>query len=115
MQQAAQSGTLTKEQERGLTAEQKAALEKQMKEQSEAMKKNKALNDEFNAAKTAAQAKDYPTAEQHFQKAGEIDPNQIAIWAGLGDLEYQWAMSQPATQRNATFDKAAEAYKKALA
>jgi tetratricopeptide (TPR) repeat protein len=115
MQQAAQSGTLTKEQERGLTAEQKAALEKQMKEQSESSKKNKAQNDELNAAKTAAQAKDYPTAEQHFQKAGEIDPNQIAIWAGLGDMEYQWAMSQPATQRNATLEKAAEAYKKALA
>lgn len=115
MQQAMQSGTLTKEQERGMTAEQKAALEKQMKEQSESIKKNKALNDEFNAGKTAAQAKDYATAEQHFQKAGEIDPAQIAIWAALGDAEYQWGMSQPATQRNATLDKAAEAYKKALA
>ena len=53
MQQAAESGNLTKEQERGMSAEQKAALEKQMKERSESIKKNKALNDEFNAGRTA--------------------------------------------------------------
>ena len=49
MQKAAETGTLTKEQERGMTAEQKAALEKQMKERSDSIKKNKALNDEFNS------------------------------------------------------------------
>lgn len=115
MQKAAETGTLTKEQERGMTAEQKAALEKQMKERSESIKKNKALNDEFNSAKTAMDAKDYATAEQHFQKASEMDPNQIAIWSSLGDTYYAWAKTQPATERNATYDKAAEAYKKALA
>ena len=45
-----------------------------MKERSESIKKNKALNDEFNAGRTAMEAKDYATAEQHFQKAGEMDP-----------------------------------------
>lgn len=115
MQQAAESGNLTKEQERGMSAEQKAALEKQMKERSESIKKNKALNDEFNAGRTAMEAKDYATAEQHFVKAGEMDPAQIAVWSSLGDTYAGWAKSQPATERNATYEKAAEAYKKALA
>jgi tetratricopeptide (TPR) repeat protein len=114
-QQAAQTGQLTEDQTRGMSAEQKAALEKQVKERSEAMKKNKALNDEFNAGKAAMEAKDYATAEQHFQKAGELDPSQIAVWSSLGDTEYALAKTQPATQNKATYEKAAEAYKKALA
>jgi tetratricopeptide (TPR) repeat protein len=114
-QQAAETGQLTQEQTRGMSAEQKAALEKQVKERSEAMKKNKALNDEFNAGKTAMEAKDYAAAEQHFQKAGELDPNQVAVWSALGDTQYALAKTQPATQNKATYEKAAEAYKKALA
>lgn len=114
-QQAAQTGQLTDDQTRGMSAEQKAELQKKVKERSEAMKKNKALNDEFNAGKTAMEAKDYATAEQHFQKAGELDPSQIAVWTSLGDTEAALAKTQPATQNKATYDKAAEAYKKALA
>jgi tetratricopeptide (TPR) repeat protein len=115
MQQAAESGQLSQDQARGMSADQKAALEKQLKERSEAMKKNKALNDEFNAGKAALDAKDFAGAEQHFTKAGELDPSQIAVWSSLGDAEYNWAKTQPATQNKATYDKAAEAYKKAIA
>jgi tetratricopeptide (TPR) repeat protein len=116
MQQAAQSGELSKDQARGMSAEQKAALEKQLKERTDAIKKNKALNDEFNAGRAAMEAKDYPTAEQHFVKAGEMDPSQIAIWNSLGDTYAAEAKTKQAVaDRNATYDKAAEAYKKALA
>ena len=55
-QQAAQAGQApppTVEQERGMSKEQRAQLEAQMKQRSEAMKKNKALNDAFNAAQDA--------------------------------------------------------------
>lgn len=126
-QQAAMAqGQLTEEQAKGMSAEQKAQLEKQLKERSEAMKKNKALNDAFNAGKEAMQTAeadtdpakantDFATAEQNFQKAGELDPSQIAVWASLGDMEAAWAKKQPATQNKATYEKAAEAYKKALA
>jgi tetratricopeptide (TPR) repeat protein len=114
-QQAAETGQLTDDQARGMSKEQKAEYEKKLKERSEAMKKNKALNDEFNAGKAAMEAKDYATAEQHFLKAGELDPSQIAVWSSLGDTEYALAKTQPATQNKATYDKAAEAYKKALA
>ena len=53
---------LTKEQERGMTKEQKEAYDKAMKEREAQMKKNKELNDAFNAGLTAANAKDYDTA-----------------------------------------------------
>jgi len=114
-QQAAETGQLSDDQARGMSKEQKAEYEKKVKERSEAMKKNKALNDEFNAGKTAYEAKDYATAEQHFLKAGELDPSQIAVWSSLGDTEAALAKTQPATQNKATYEKAAEAYKKALA
>ncbi len=126
MQQAAETGQLNQDQTRGMSAEQKAALEKQLKERSDQMKKNKALNDAFNQGKTAFEAAqadtdptkanaDFAAAEQNFQKAGELDPSQVAVWASLGDTEYNWARKQPATQNKATYDKAADAYKKALA
>ena len=54
---AVETGTLTKEQERGMTAEQKAALEKATKERQAAMAKNKALNDAFNAGMEAMKTK----------------------------------------------------------
>src|SRR3982751_1609631 len=47
---AAEKGELTKEQARDMTPEQKAALEKAMKDRTAAMSKNKALNDAFNTA-----------------------------------------------------------------
>lgn len=113
--QAAQSGQLSDDQARGMSKEQREQMEKQLKERSAAMAKNKALNDEFNAGKTAMDAKDWATAEQHFVKAGEMDPNQIAIWASLGDTYSNLAKTQPPTQNKETYTKAAEAYKKAIA
>ena len=56
MQKVAESGQLTKEMERGMSAEQKAALEKQTKERSAQLQKNKGLNDAFNAGREAMNA-----------------------------------------------------------
>lgn len=53
---AADSGTLTKEQEREMTREQKDALEKNLKERQASMAKNKALSDAFNAGMTSLNA-----------------------------------------------------------
>ena len=113
--QAAQSGQLSNDQARGMSKEQKAEMEKQLKERSESMKKNKALNDEFNAGRAAMDAKDYAGAEQHFVKAGELDPSQIAIWSSLGDTYSNMAKTQPPAQNKETYLKAADAYKKAIA
>src|SRR5580658_5241254 len=76
----AAGGTLTKEQTRDMTAEQKAALEKKMKEAQAVLAKNKALNDAFNGGKGAMEkaltdtdpaekSKDYDAAVESFEKA----------------------------------------------
>src|SRR4029453_16853567 len=49
MAKAAETGQISKELERGLTKEQKEAMEKQIKERSEQMKKRGELNTAFNA------------------------------------------------------------------
>src|SRR5205085_4890426 len=55
-QKAAATGELSKEQARGMSAEQKKQFEEAAKKQQEQMKKNKALNDAFNAGQDAMKA-----------------------------------------------------------
>jgi tetratricopeptide (TPR) repeat protein len=118
-QQAAQAavaaGTATPEQERGLSKEQKEALEKQSKENSAAIAKNKALNDSFNAGKDALAAKNYDAAVEAFQKGVEMDPNQNVIWANLADAYVGVAGTKTGADQQAPLDKALEAYSKAIA
>jgi tetratricopeptide (TPR) repeat protein len=111
---AAESGTLTKEQERGMSAEQKAALEKAAKEREQAMSKNKALNDAFNAGMQAMQGKQWDAAIAAFNKAAETDPKQSVIWAQLADAYSQSASQKTGADAQASLDKGMEAYGKAL-
>ncbi len=92
--QAAETGTLTKDQERGLTPEQKAALEKQTKERAAQLAKNKGLNEAFNAGMQAMTAKQYDVAVQQFTKASEMDANQNVVWAQLADAYVGLAFHQ---------------------
>src|SRR5690242_7012635 len=130
-QQAAQAqanagGQLTQEQEHAMSKEQKEQYEAQMKQRAEQMKKNKALNDAYNAGKDAAtkaqadtdkaaKVTDYQAAIDNFNKAGELDPKQEAVWAGLGDAYYGLGQAQTGDERNKSFDGAIEAYQKVLA
>jgi tetratricopeptide (TPR) repeat protein len=127
LNKAAESGQLSQEQEKGLTPEQKAAIENQMKERQKLASKNKALNDAFNAGRTATatasasklpdeKVTQYNEAIAQFNKAAEIDPNQSAIWSnmaeayvGLGDTKTD------AADKQAAYDKSFDAYQKALA
>ncbi len=111
---AAESGTLTKEQERGMSAEQKAALEKAAKEREQALSKNKALNDAFNQGMAAMQAKQYDAAVAAFNKANEMDPKQTAIWAQLADANMQLSATKTGADQQAALDKGLEAYTKAI-
>jgi tetratricopeptide (TPR) repeat protein len=113
-EQAAQTGTLTDDQTRGMTAEQKAKLEAQVKERSEAMKKNKALNDAFNAGQDALKTKDYKTAVDNFTKAGELDASQVAVWQSLGDAYTGLAATQTGEEKTKSYDQAIAAFKKSL-
>jgi tetratricopeptide (TPR) repeat protein len=101
---AAETGQLSKDQERSLTPEQKAALEKQAKERSEAMKKNKAAMD----------AKQYDAAVTNLTHASELDPTQAAVWNNLGSAYLAQADTKTGAERTAALDKSIETYKKAI-
>ncbi|HOK44817.1 MAG TPA: tetratricopeptide repeat protein [Bryobacteraceae bacterium] len=111
---AAEAGQLTEEQARELSPEQRAALEKATKERQKALERNRALNDAFNAAMQALEAKQYETAVASFVKASEIDPNQHVVWAHLGDAYIGLAQSKTGADRETTMNQGLEAWGKAI-
>lgn len=114
LQAAAASGNLTAEQTRGLTAEQKKALEKQMAERSQAMKKNKDLNDAFNAGMQAKQAQQWDMAIESFAKASEVDPEQTVVWAHLADSYIQKSRTVKGEASTPFIEKGLEAYQQLI-
>jgi len=107
-QPAAQDAT------RGMSAQQKAELEKQLKEREEAMKKNKELNDAFNAGMTAGQAKQWDQAIASFNKASELDAKQHVVWAQLAEAEMNFAATKSGAEADAETAKGLDAYQKAI-
>jgi tetratricopeptide (TPR) repeat protein len=114
LQAAAASGQLSQDQMRGLSREQKEALEKQMSERSEAMKKNKALNDAFNAGMTAKNAKQWDAAVDAFQKAAELDPNQHVVFANLAECYMNMADTKTGPPRDEALAKGLDNYAKVV-
>jgi tetratricopeptide (TPR) repeat protein len=125
-QQANQSGQLTEQQSKAMTKEQKEALEAQLKKNSEITKKNKALNDAYNSAQDqikaanaetdpAKKVTDFQSAIDSLNKAGEMDPSQVAIWNTLGDAYRGLGRAQTGDDRTKDFDQAIAAYRKSLA
>lgn len=114
MQQAAETGTLTKEQSREMSPEQKAAMDKALKERQQAMAKNKALNDAFNGGMEALKNKQYDAAAEAFAKASEMDPKQHVIWAQLAESYMGQSMTKTGPDQAAIQAKSIEAYTKAI-
>jgi tetratricopeptide (TPR) repeat protein len=114
MKKAIETGELTKEQTRDMTPEQKAALEKKIKDAQATMAKNKALNDAFNAGKTALDAKQYDAAIESLEKAKTMAPEQNVIWGNLGDAYGGAAKTKTGADQQAMLDKGIESYKKAI-
>ncbi|HLJ48331.1 MAG TPA: tetratricopeptide repeat protein [Bryobacteraceae bacterium] len=114
-QQAASTGTVSKDVERGMTKEQKEAYEKKAKENAAAMAKNKALNDAFNAGKEAQAAKNFQGAVDAFQKAAELDPNQHVVWGQLAESYISLAGTKTGAESDDALNKGLDAYQKALA
>lgn len=125
MQQAAQTGQVTDDATRGMTKEQKAAFEAAAKKNSEAIKKNKALNDAYTQGQDAikkAQADtdkaqklaDYQAAVTSLTTASQLDPSQIAVWDSLGQAYYGLGNAQTGDDRTKSYDKAIEAYNKLI-
>jgi len=98
---------------RGMSAAEKAELEKKNKEQAAAMAKNKALNEAFNAGKQAALGNQWDQAVDAFTKASELDATQHVVWGNLADSLTSRAKGNPAT-RDADLAKSVEAYQKAI-
>jgi len=114
LQQAASTGGMTKEMERGMSKDQKDAMEKAVKEREASMKKNKELNDTFNAGLDALKNKNYDAAVTSFQKASELDPKQVAVWAQLADAYVGLAGTKTGPEFDATMAKGLEAFGKAI-
>jgi tetratricopeptide (TPR) repeat protein len=106
---------LTKEQERSMTPEEKAKYEKGRSAKEEAIKKNKELNDAFNAGIAAQEAKNWDVAVQSFEKAATLDPNQNVVWGRLGDSYSAIAKSKTGPDQEAALAKAVDSYQKAIA
>lgn len=114
LSKAAETGTLTKEQEREMSPEQRAALKKKAEEQAAAMKKNKELNDAYNAGIAAIESKQWDTAVQNLSKASELDPKQIAVWSHLAEAYGGLAGTKVGAEQDPILVKATEAYGKSL-
>jgi tetratricopeptide (TPR) repeat protein len=114
LQAAAASGTLTREQARDMSPEQRAAIEKAMKEREQAMAKNKALNDAFNQGVEALKVKQYEAAVAAFTKASELDPKQHVVWAQLAEAYMGQGGTKTGAEQEALYAKGLEAYQKAL-
>ncbi|HEY7391466.1 MAG TPA: carboxypeptidase regulatory-like domain-containing protein [Bryobacteraceae bacterium] len=96
------------------TPAEKAAREKAEKEREEALKKNKELNDAFNAGIAASQAKQYDVAVTNFAKASELDPKQHVVWAQLAEAEVNLAGTKNGADADTEMKKGLDAYAKAI-
>lgn len=113
-EKAAETGTLTEEQARDMSPEQKAAIEKAMKERQAQLAKNKELNDAFNAGMQAKQTNNFDAAIQAFEKAATHDPKQHVIWGNLAEVYTALGKTKTGADQEAALTKAVESYNKAL-
>jgi tetratricopeptide (TPR) repeat protein len=111
---AAEAGRLTEAQQQGLSAEEKAELQKKVAERAKAMQKNKELNDAFNTAMQAKEVGNWDVAIENFTKAGEVDPEQHVIWAQLADTYTKKAEASTGAVRDEALEKGIETYSKVI-
>ena len=97
-----------------MSPEQKAALEKAMKERSASMAKNKELNDAFNGGMEALKTQNYPVAVEQFTKASAMDAKQHVIWAQLAESYSGLAKTQKGPEADASMVKTYESFQKAI-
>jgi len=125
-QAAVANGEVPSDATRGMSKEEKEKFEAAAKKNSEAMKKNKALNDAFNAGQDAKKGGDaepdkaqkvvkYQTAIDSFNKAGELDATQVAVWDALGETYSAMGDAQTGDDRTKSYDQAIANYNKGLA
>lgn len=109
-----QGGNITPDMEKGLTPEQKDAIEKKLKDDAEAIKKRKDLNDAYKAGLDAMEQKQYDVAITSLEKASTIDPKQVAVWVNLADCYLADASKKTGADQEAERQKGMDAYGKAI-
>lgn len=114
MEQAAETGQLTPAMQKGLSDEQKEALEKEFQARQASLKAHKELNDSFNAGTTALEQKQYPQAIEALEKASTLDPKQPAVWVSLADAYLGDGGTKSGADRDAAIQKGIDAYNKAI-
>lgn len=116
IQKAAETGQVTQEMARDMSPAQKAALEKQMKERTAAMAKNKELNDAYNAGNEAMQAKNFQAAAEQFDKASkmELGATQPVIWSHLAESYTGLAATKTGAEQTDALGKSFVAWQKAI-
>ncbi len=114
-QQVAANGGVTPTQEKGMTKEQKDALEKANKAREEQLAQRKELNDSYTAGKEALDAKMYDAAIEAFNKAAMLDATQVAVWTGLADAYIGAAGQKTGADASVLYDKGFDAFRKAIA
>jgi Tfp pilus assembly protein PilF len=107
-------GKISDELTRGMSDEEKQALQKAADDRAEQLKKNKALDDSYSAAVGFLNQKQYDQAIPSFQKAAELDPKQPAVWAGLADAYLGLASTKTGAEYDAEVQKGIDAYNKAI-
>jgi tetratricopeptide (TPR) repeat protein len=126
IQKAFETGQISDDLKRQMTPEAKANLEKQIADQADKIKKNKALNDTFTAGysslQDAIQATDpqvkgqkYQEAVTSLEKAAELDATQASVWANLGDAYIGLAGTKTGPEFDALAQKGVDAYTKSIA
>jgi tetratricopeptide (TPR) repeat protein len=98
----------------GMTKEQRAEYEKKLKEQEEAMAKDKALQDAFNAGMEAKTAKNFPVAVENLEKASAMAPTQHVVWAQLAESYISLGDTKSGAEQQAAVEKGINAYSKAV-
>jgi tetratricopeptide (TPR) repeat protein len=100
--------------EAAMTKEERAAYEKKLKEQEEAMAKDKALQDAFNAGMEAKNAKNFPVAIENFEKASTMSATQHVVWAQLAESYISLSDTKTGAEKDANIEKGIAAYAKAV-
>jgi Tfp pilus assembly protein PilF len=113
-QKAMETGQISDDLARQLTPEQKKQLQQQIDANVNQRKKNNALNQAYNDGIAALEAKNYDVAIENLNKAGEVDPNQIAVWSHLAQAYQEQAGTKTGPDHDAAVAKAIETYNKAL-
>jgi Tfp pilus assembly protein PilF len=113
-QKALDAGQISDEDARKMTPEQRASLQKQIDASTKQRAQRNALNKAYNDGITALEAKQYDVAIDNLNKAGEVDPKQVAVWTHLAQAYQEQAGTKTGGDHDAAVAKGLESYGKAL-